>query len=91
MRCLFGRAQRERKGYVKSATLQDLDGVLARGAWDTRSSLSKMDNSATICLAHLHSLCLQTETLTKNEHTVATKMVQTKIYISLFLKVLIGE
>ena len=44
--------QREAKGYVKSATLQDNDGALARGAGDTRLSLGKTDNTATIWLTH---------------------------------------
>jgi len=34
MRRLLARAQREAKGYIKSATLQDHDGALAREARD---------------------------------------------------------
>jgi hypothetical protein len=52
MRRLLARAQREAKGYVESATLQDHDGALARGARDTRLSLGKTDNTATTWLAH---------------------------------------
>jgi hypothetical protein len=52
MRRLLVWAQREAKGYVKSATLQDHDGTLARGAWDARLSVGETDNTATIWLAH---------------------------------------
>jgi hypothetical protein len=52
MRRLLVWAQREAKGYVKSATLQDHDGALAHGARDTLLSLSKTDNAATTWLAH---------------------------------------
>jgi hypothetical protein len=52
MRRLPVRAQREAKGYVKSATLQDHDSALARGARDTRLSLGKTDNAATTWFAH---------------------------------------
>jgi hypothetical protein len=52
VRRLLARGQRETKGYVKSATLQDHDGALARGARDTRLSLGKTDNTATIWPAH---------------------------------------
>jgi hypothetical protein len=52
MRRLLARAQREAKGYVKSATLHNHDGALARGAWYTRLSLGKTDNTATTWLVH---------------------------------------
>jgi hypothetical protein len=52
MRRLLAGPQREAKGNVKSPTLQDHDGALARGARDARLSLGKTDNTATIWLAH---------------------------------------
>jgi hypothetical protein len=59
MRRLLARAQREAKGYVESATLQDHDSALARGARDTRLSLGKTDNTATTWLAHAISSYLR--------------------------------
>ena len=46
VRRLLGRAQGKGKGYIQRATPKDDDGVLAR--WDTRLSLDKRDNTATI-------------------------------------------
>src|ERR1700745_4024919 len=42
MRHLLARAQGEAKGYVKSATLQDHDGALARGTRNTRFRLREV-------------------------------------------------
>jgi hypothetical protein len=52
VRRLLARAQREGKGYVKRTTPQDHDGALAHRARDTRLSLGKADNTATIWHAH---------------------------------------
>jgi hypothetical protein len=55
MRRLLARAQWEAKGYVKSATLQDHDGALARGARDTRLSLARRITRLRPGLLMLHS------------------------------------
>jgi len=49
---LLARAQREAKGHVKSATLQDRHGALARWAGDTRLSLDETNNTTAFWLAH---------------------------------------
>ena len=46
VRRLLGGVQGEGKGYIQRATPKDDDGALAR--WDTRLSLGKTDNTATI-------------------------------------------
>jgi hypothetical protein len=52
VRRLLARALRDGKGYIKRATPQDHNGVLARGAGDTRLTLDKTHNTATVWLAH---------------------------------------
>jgi len=48
VRRLLARTQREGKGYVKRATLQDHYGALARGARDTRLNLGKTDHTTAL-------------------------------------------
>ncbi len=43
-RLWLARALREGKSYIKSATPQDHNGALARGAGDARLTLGKMHN-----------------------------------------------
>lgn len=45
---LLARALRKGKGYIQRATLEDDNGVLARGSWDTCLSLNKTDHPATM-------------------------------------------
>jgi hypothetical protein len=52
VRNLLVRGHREGEFYIKGAALQKADGVLARGARDTRLSLSNTDHTATIWLTH---------------------------------------
>ena len=52
-RLLLAGALREGKGYIKRATPQDDNGVLARGTGDTRLTFGKTHNAATIWLAHV--------------------------------------
>gem|GEM_PF-5447234 len=49
---LLARALREGKGYIKRATPQDNNGTLACRAGDTRLTIGKTHNAATIWFAH---------------------------------------
>jgi hypothetical protein len=61
VRRLSARALREGKGDIQRATPQDHSGALARRARNTRLTLGKTHNAATIWLAH--PSLLQTEIL----------------------------
>jgi hypothetical protein len=55
---LLAWAQRDGKGYIKSATPKGDDGVFARWAGDTCFGLGKADNTATIWVAHPALPCI---------------------------------